>query len=277
MKWALSFAVTAALLVLLVRYIEGRSIFFPMKDLTATPADIGLAYEEVTIAASDGTKLYGWFVPRAGADDVVLFLHGNAGNVGHRLDKIRMLNGLGVATLIIDYRGYGRSEGRPSERGLYRDADAAYEHLVRTRGVPAGRIVVYGESLGGAVAVDLAARRTVRALITEGTFTSVPAMVRASLPFVPSAALGSRFDSLSKIGRVAAPKLFIHSADDEIVPYAMGEILYGRAGEPKELMRLRGGHNTAFLDSAAVYITGLRRFVGGLRTPQDPETGRPAA
>ncbi len=267
MKLVFLLIVVAASLVVVLRYIESRSIFFPMKGTTTTPKDIGLAYEDVTFE-SDGYKLHAWFVPRDRAKGMVLFFHGNAGNIGHRLDKLHILNELGLETLIIDYRGYGQSEGRASEKGLTHDADAAYVYLTKTKGVSTDRIILYGESLGGAVAVDLAERKPVAALITEGAFTSIPAMVRASLPFVPTFTLALRFDSLSKIERVSARKLFIHSVDDEIVPYPMGEALYDRAKEPKEFLRLRGGHNTAFFDSVEIYTEGLRRFTESLNKPK---------
>ncbi len=246
-------------LVVVVRYIESRSIFFPMKRITATPKDLGLAYEDVTFQ-SDGQKLHGWFVSCEGAKAVVLFFHGNAGNIGHRLDKLRILNELGLETFILDYRGYGQSEGRVSEKGMYRAADAAYAYLTDTKKIAADRILLYGESLGGAVAIDLAARAVVKALITEGAFTSIPAMVKESLPFIPKFLFASRFDSLSKIDRVSVRTLFIHSIDDEIVPYPMAEILYNRATEPKEFLKLRGGHNTCFFDSVDIYTAALRRF-----------------
>lgn len=260
MKYFLIFVFLVVSLVVVVRYIESRSIFFPMKEVTTTPKDIGLAYEEIFIE-SDGHRLHAWFLPRQGAKAVVLFFHGNAGNIGHRLDKLHIFNELGLETLIIDYRGYGQSGGSASEKGMYRDADAAYQYLIKNKKVDSKRLLLYGESLGGAVAIDLASRVSIKGLITEGTFTSIPGMIKKSLPFVPAFALESRFDSLSKIERVPVRKLFIHSLDDEIVPYFMGEALYSRATGEKELLKLRGGHNTAFFDSLDIYSDGLKRFL----------------
>ena len=259
LKGILYLLAAVVFVVFVIRHIESRSIFFPMKGAPPVPTN-ALPHEDVFFEAADGTKLHGWFVPGDPKAPVVLFLHGNAGNIGHRWEKIHILHAIGVSVFIVDYRGYGRSEGRPSEKGIYKDADAAYAYLTG-RGATAEAIVPYGESIGGAFAIDLASRKPVRALIVEDTFTSVPAMVRRSLPFIPAFCLATRLDSLPKIMRIKAPKLVFHSADDEIVPFEMGEALFQAAPEPKRFVRLRGGHNTAFFDDLSTYRRGLAGFL----------------
>lgn len=271
MKWGFQlssflFWVLAAVLffVIAVRLLERFGIYFPFKKIIADPASVGLSYEDVFFETSDRKQLNGWYIPVRGAEDTLLFFHGNAGNIGHRLEKILLLHDLGVNVFIFDYRGYGQSQGSPSEAGLHRDAEAAYEYLTKKRGLQSEQIIPYGESLGGAVAVHLAAGKKVKALVTEGTFTSAKDMARIVLPFVPPGILASRFDALINIKNVDCPMLIIHSLDDETVPYELGEKLFGAASRPKKLLQLRGGHNTAFLDSRQEYLRGLRDFFQGL-------------
>jgi len=249
-------------MVVIIRQIEGHSIFFPMKGIPAVTEN-SAAHEDVFFETADGKKLHGWFIPASAVNDgapVVLFLHGNAGNIGHRWEKIHILHALGVAVFIFDYRGYGRSEGKPSEAGIYKDTDAAYAYLTGRNILP-DKIIVYGESIGGAFAIDLAARKSVKALIVEDTFTSVPAMVRRTLPFIPVFVLATRLDALSKISKVRVPKLIFHSVDDEIIPFEMGKALFDAAAEPKRFVQLRGGHNTTFLDDFETYKSGLMKFL----------------
>lgn len=254
-----------AILVIIIRQIESRSIFFPTKGI---PEDSGQAitHENVFFETDDGKKLHGWFVPAASGDaaSVVLFLHGNAGNIGHRWEKIHLLHDLGMAVFIFDYRGFGQSEGRPSEQGIYKDTDAAYVYL-NDRGLTPEHIVVYGESIGGAFAADLASKKKVKALILEEAFTSVPAMTRKILPFIPTIALATRLDTLSKIPNIRAPKLIFHSVEDEIVPFEMGKALFDAAAEPKKLIQLHGGHNTAFLEDSERYKNSLAAFFSELQ------------
>jgi fermentation-respiration switch protein FrsA (DUF1100 family) len=261
MKCVLWAALILFSLFLLSRYIERHNIYFPMKEVHAAPDIIGMPYEEIFFSTSDGIRLHGWFIPGEGASWTLLFCHGNAGNVSHRLEKLMFLRDLGLSIFIFDYRGYGKSEGEPGERGLYRDADAAYEYVTEKRRVSPDRVILYGESLGGAVAIDLAARRRVKAVITEETFTSIRAMARLVYPFMPPFMIRSKFDSLSKIAKVAYPKLIIHSVDDEIVPFSFAERLFDAAHPPKKLLKIRGSHNTAFFDSEDLFTKGIRSFL----------------
>ena len=260
--------IAAAVYLLLIAqlyFLQHRMVFLanlPGRELTATPADLGLAFEEVSLTTADGVRLHGWFVPAPGARTTLLFLHGNAGNISHRLDSIAIFHELGLDTLIIDYRGYGRSEGRPSEAGTYRDAAAAWEHLVRERGVDPRRIVVFGRSLGGAVAARLAAERPAAALIIESCFSSALDMARALYPWLP-ARLITRLDYpvAADVARGGRPLLVVHSRDDEIIPFAMGEAIYRAARGPRELLELRGDHNGGFLRDRTRYRDALGAFI----------------
>lgn len=260
----LAVVAAAAILVLLLRRAEPWLIYFPTRDLVATPSAVGLRYEDVWLRAADGTGLHGWYLP--GDGPTVLFLHGNAGNISYRLDKLRVLHELGAAVLIIDYRGYGRSEGRPDEAGLYEDARAAYAWLL-DRAVPASAIVVYGESLGTAVAVDLAAGRDVAGVILEAVFTSAADVARELYPGVPvHRVLRTRFDTRAKVARLEAPLLVLHSQDDELFAVGHAEAIVTAAGQGGRLVRLRGGHNDAFQVSATVYREALREFLAAARS-----------
>jgi uncharacterized protein len=264
MKIAIRLILFIVVIIVAIRYMERKSLYFPMKHITNTPSSAGLDYRDEYFETSDGKKIHAWFIPRTDAELTVLFSHGNAGNIGHRLDKIKMLNDIGFNVFIYDYRGYGISKGSPSEKGIYEDAYAAYEYLVYKLNVPNNNIILYGESIGGAVSIEVALNRHVRGLITESTFTSVKDMVRAAFPLIPHFIFSSRFDSLSKISDIKCGKLIIHSIDDEIVPFSQGERLFAAAGEPKRFLRIRGGHNTAFWDSMKEYKEGIKSFAESL-------------
>ena len=241
-----------------------RLVFFPARALDGgTPAALGLAYEEVALTAADGVRLHAWWVPAPAARRSVLFLHGNAGNISHRLDKLAVLAGLDASVLLLDYRGYGRSEGTPDEAGTYRDADAAYAWL-RGRGVAPETIVAYGESLGGPIATDLAAHQSLGGLVLESAPTSILAVAQHHYPMLPVRwFLSVRYDALARLPRVRAPLLVLHSPRDELVPFAMGEALFAAAPGRKRLVRLDGGHNDGFIVAAEIYQAALREFLLG--------------
>jgi fermentation-respiration switch protein FrsA (DUF1100 family) len=243
--------------------LQRKMIFFPTSALTYTPADVGLHYEDVHIQTSDGVALHGWLVPCAGAKATLLFFHGNAGNIGDRVENVKRLHDLGLQVFILDYRGYGRSEGRPSERGLYEDAQAAYAHLASRDDVDPERIAIFGRSLGGAVAVDLSSRVPCWRLILESTFSSAPDMAARMIPFLPMGRLiTERFESKSKIDKVSAPLLQFHGTQDEIVPYALGERLFQAAREPKEFVPIRGAtHNDTYLVGGRPYFEKIKQFL----------------
>ena len=239
--------VALILVSLVVRYmliLDRMMIYFPQRGLEATPDSVGLAYEDVYLTASDGTRIHGWHIP--GRSNVtLLWFHGNAGNISHRLDNIFIINQrLGVGVFIIDYRGYGLSEGKPSERGLYMDADAALDYLISDLGLDLERdVVLLGRSLGAGVAVEMAARHRVRRVILESGFTSVREMAESSDSKLPIALVlllfEARYDSISKIGRVESPVMILHGDRDDTVPYWMAEKLYTAANDPKTLYPIR--------------------------------------
>ncbi len=254
------------LLLLAVMYVfQSRLIHLPGvpgREILSTPERIGLDYEDVWIRTEDGVRLHGWFLPGAENRPFLLFLHGNAGNISHRLDSLRIFHQLGLNVLIIDYRGYGQSEGRPSEAGLYRDARAAVAWLEDQHGVDAGQLVLFGRSLGAAVAGRTAADLGAGALILESAFTSVPEIAAELYPIFPVRRLARfQYDTRAALGHVDAPVLVVHSPDDEIIPFAHGERLYAAASEPRMFLELEGGHNDGFLRSGRHYVDGLERFL----------------
>ncbi|TDJ12321.1 MAG: alpha/beta hydrolase [Gammaproteobacteria bacterium] len=259
---AASFYVLLALMLFL---FQDKMVFLPNmpgRTLTATPKDAGFDFEDVTLETSDGLKLHGWYVPAAQARGVVLFLHGNAGNISHRLDSIAIFHELGLDTLIIDYRGYGRSQGKPSERGIYLDAEAAWHYLVSSRGVAADRVIVFGRSLGGAVAAWLANQYTPAALIIESSFSSALDIARKLYPFMPVRLITRlEFPVSLHVSRLQCPLLVVHSRDDEIIPFTMAEAIYESAAEPKSLLEIWGDHNNGFLLSRDRYLSGLNEFI----------------
>lgn len=256
--------VATAFVVMYLRYFEHKSLYFPTKEIEFVPGDIGLPYEDVYLDTSDGIKLNAWFVPAKDPEWTVLFCHGNGGNIGHRIDKIEILNKLGLDIFIFDYRGYGKSSGRPSEQGLYRDAKAAYDYLVYRKRILPERIIVYGESLGGAVAVDLTTKRKTKALITESVFSSTKDVAKVVYPFFPAFIISSKFDAVSKIKNITTPILIIHSRGDEIIPFDQSLKLLKASPEPKKHLVLKGSHNTCYQDSKDLYISGILEFLQNL-------------
>lgn len=263
-KNALHILLAIVFVFLYFRYIERRTLYFPMKEIEIRPVDLGMPYEDVYFNTDDGARLNAWYIPSQNSKYVLLFFHGNAGNISHRLEKVMLLNQLGLSCFIVDYRGYGRSSGRPNETGLYKDGEASYDYLVGECKISPENIILYGESLGGAVAVEVASKKKLRALITECTFSSTRDVSRAVYPFLPTVFISSKFDSASKIKNIGVPKLIIHSQNDEIIPFEQSKKLYRLSPEPKRHLVLMGGHNTCFLDSKDLYLSGIREFLEGL-------------
>ncbi len=264
------------LLNLLFWVLQPGMVFYPTRPLDATPADWGLPFEDLSLTSADGEALHGWFVPSPGAAKTLLFLHGNAGNVSHRGASVEIFHRLGLNVLIIDYRGYGRSSGTPSEDGVYLDARAAWDYLVTERKIAPQDILIFGRSLGGAIAVDLAARVPAGGLILESTFSSAGDVARHLYPLLSRLVrLRMPFDSERKIGGVSAPLLMLHSPRDEIIPYALGRRLFDAAPEPKRFADLIGGHNDGFLLSQPAYEQTLAEFLAGLPALRErpPSTG----
>ncbi|MFO1012073.1 MAG: alpha/beta fold hydrolase [Planctomycetota bacterium] len=213
---------------------------------TTEPKDHGLPGEALFLKTDDGVRLYAWLVPAERPRGAVLVLHGNAGNVENRAEHARAFHDLGFTTLLLDWRGYGASDGRATEEGTYRDARAGYDYLVRALGFETARIAVFGESMGGGPAVELALEKPFGSLILQGAFTSVPDLGAKYYPWMPVHTLARvRFANLEKIARVPMPVLLLHSKDDEVVPYAHAEALLAAAQPPKSLVTLSGRHDDA--------------------------------
>jgi hypothetical protein len=235
--------------------------FYPMRAIETTPAAWGLAYEDVSFAAADGTRLHGWFIPAPGAQATLLFFHGNAGNISHRGDSIAIFHRRGWNVFIFDYRGYGKSDGTPDEEGLSADGAGAWRYLTETRGIAPRDITIFGRSLGAAVAVKQAADAPPAALILESTFSSARDFAHRVFPILSRLVwLRYDFDSAARIKQVTCPLLVLHSPEDEIMPFALGEKLFAAANEPKQFVRLRGDHNSGFLLSQPGYEQALAQF-----------------
>lgn len=241
-------------IVALLFLFQSRLIYYPQigREISITPQSYGLDYESVNIRTEDGETLHAWWVPAvgrmAGMRGIILFFHGNAGNISQRIDYLLMFSRLGYATLIVDYRGYGLSSGEPTEQGTYNDALAAWQWLEQIRGAKPMDIIIAGESLGGAVASWLAVQHAPRALLLMSTFTSVPDLAAQIYPFMPVRIIARySYDSLSNIRSVNVPVLIAHSRDDDVVPFAHGQALFAAASGPKQFIEMRGGHNEAFI------------------------------
>lgn len=259
---ALACLIFYAGMLLLVYFLQDRLLYFPLKDIDVTPAALQLAFEEVRLTTDDGQTLAAWWIPAEKERAVLLFCHGNGGNISYRLDSIDIFSRLGLSVLIFDYRGYGGSTGQPSEKGTYRDAESAWRYLVDVQKKKPEKIICFGESLGGAVAAEIAMRHESGGLIIMSSFTSIPELAGRLYPFLPIKLLSKfRYATIEKIANIAAPKLIIHSPDDEIIPFEQGRSLYEKAAHPKQFLQIKGGHNEGFLVSGNLYVQGLKDFL----------------
>ncbi|HEU0220572.1 MAG TPA: alpha/beta hydrolase [Gallionella sp.] len=251
-------------LALVLYFFQARLVFYPEtgREIITTPAQAGLRYEDIRLTTGDGLSLHGWYVPAPQPRGTVLFLHGNAGNISHRIDSLQMFHRLDYSTLIFDYRGYGNSSGSPSEQGTYRDAEAAWRYLTEQRRIPSCRIVLFGESLGGAVGAWLAARQKPAALVIASGFTSVPDLAQHFYPYLPVRWLARlRYDTEGSLRAVAAPVLIAHSPEDEIIPFEHGRALFAAANPPKRFLDLAGGHNDGFIFMRESWVKALGDFL----------------
>lgn len=263
------FAGALLLLVLLVSLwtqLERLFVFFPTSELRYTPGQVGLDFEDVYFTTEDGRRLHGWFV--AGSNDTTwLWFHGNGGNMGYRVEEMVLIHRrLGVNQFIFDYRGYGRSAGKPSEQGIYRDARAALDYLRSRPDVLPEKIVYFGRSIGAAVAVELATSSPPRGLVLVAPFTSLGDMAAVAYPWLPlRRLLGNRYNSLALLPRVQRPLLILHGDQDEIVPLSQSERLFQAANAPKSLKVLPGaGHNDTYIAGGSFYWDALREFLDTL-------------
>lgn len=251
------------LLILLSMYLfQAKMVYHPTKEMWADPSAAGLPYEDVAFETTNGLQLYGWFVSAGDSALTILFCHGNAGNISGRLETIRLLHDLGLNVFIFDYRGYGRSEGTPSETGTYRDALAAWRYLTQTRGIEDEKIITMGRSLGGSIAAWLAAHKDPAAAIIESSFTSAAQLAAGLYPWLPVRWLIKYdYNTLAYLQDIKVPVFMAHSRDDEIVPFHHGKILFEAARKPKMFVELRGSHASGFLETEIKYRRQLRAFL----------------
>ncbi len=250
-------------------YLQQPSMtFFPYKKLEQTPQDWGLEYEDVQLETVDGVSLHGWYIPRSGSHGVqktLLFFHGNAGNISHRRTSLEIFHRLGLNVFIFDYRGYGNSQGKPDEEGLYKDARAAWLYLTEQRGIKQDDIILFGRSLGGVVAAELAAEVQPGALILESVFSSARDVANVIFPVLSRLVLlRYDFNTVAYVRQVACPVLVLHSPDDEIIPSRLGEKVFQAAKPPKFFVRMRGGHNSGLRMSQPEYEQAVGVFVSGI-------------
>jgi len=257
------FFVLGLLLLNIWMYFQQPNMtFYPSRELDQSPASWGLDYDDVTLNTADEVQLHGWYLPSPQSEQVLLFFHGNGGNISHRRDSIEIFHRLGLNVLIIDYRGYGQSEGTPDEQGLYQDASAAWRYLTDQKGFANDQILIFGRSLGGAIAARLASGVQARGLILESTLSSARDFARDVFPILSRLIL-TRYDfnTVAYIQHVNYPVLVLHSPEDEIMPFHLGEKVFQAAHEPKRFVRMQGGHNDGFLQSQPGYEQELDRWL----------------
>jgi len=263
LTWLLIIAVGLFVVFWLYLYFnQGRMVFMPIKELVLTPDVMDIPYRDIYIPITDNEKIHAWYFPDGESKKAVLFCHGNAGNISHRMETVEFLKGYRVNVLLFDYRGYGLSDGSPTETGVYLDTRAAFDWLVNDRGYKPEDIVVFGRSLGGAAAVDLAANTVCGGLVVESSFTSAYEIGKAMFPYFPVRyLLRFRFDSVNKIKEVSCPVIIMHSPDDEMIPFEMGRKIFEAAREPKSFVELRGGHNSSEYFENTAYREALQNII----------------
>ena len=261
--WIAGVIVGGYLIILLLLYLfQTNMVYHPTKKLWTDPSKAGFVFEDVSFQSSDGLTLHGWLVPADSNNPTVLYCHGNAGNISGRMETIRLLHDLGLNVFIFDYRGYGQSEGSPSEQGTYNDALAAWNYLRFDQGLESDNIIVMGRSLGGSIASWLGARKSPAALIVESTFTSAADLANEIYPWLPVRQLIKyEYRTKNYIRKVKVPIFMAHSREDQVVPFQHGEALFKIAPDPKNFVELRGSHGTGFLDSGKKYREALQQFL----------------
>jgi fermentation-respiration switch protein FrsA (DUF1100 family) len=240
-------------------------VYRPDREIIKDPFSIRLYFEEIMFKASDGTGLSGWFVPVKNHKGVILVLHGKSGNISTRLTFLYYFSRkLGLSTFIIDYRGYGKSEGRPGEEGTYLDAEAAWKYLTEIRKIKPGDIIIFGRSLGGPIAARLAGKVKARALILESTFTTIKDIVTQMYPYLPVKRFFKfEYPTIDYLEKVQSPVLIIHSSEDDYIPFSHAMKLYSAANKPKQFLKIKGSHSNNYLKSEDIYIEGIKSFLFG--------------
>lgn len=246
----------------IISLLQRKLIYKPSSDIHRTPDELGLPWEWVEFNTSDGLRLSGWFITCENDRGTLIFCHGNNGNISNRIEVAEIYHRLGFNVLLFDYRGFGRNDGRPNEKGTYRDVDAAWRYITEDRGITPERIVISGKSLGGPIAAWCAAQHTSAALIIESTFTSMHAIGIKLYPWLPVRALLTfSYNTREYLRHVKCPVLIVHSVDDQLIPFSHGENLFRNAPEPKEFLRISGPHGNGYLQSGQEYIEGVEGFL----------------
>jgi len=249
--------------ILLYFYLnQDELIYYPTQDIDRTPQSIGLEYSNIEIDTPDGVRLHGWFTPCDSARGIIILFHGNAGNISNRVSSVEIYHQMQFASIVFDYRGYGKSSSKPSEEGLYSDAEAVYRYVIDSLNFDKSKIIFHGRSLGGAVAIHSTMKFQPKLLIVESTFTSIRDLGKDLYPYLPIGLLSrSKFHSFDKISNIHCPILLIHSRDDELINYSHAEKLFARADHPKEILTIDGTHNDGARDNPEIYQKGLSDFI----------------
>ncbi len=257
-----------ALICLFMYFFQKNLIHIPYEQLITHPMEFGMEYEEVNLSTPDNARLHAWFIPHRDARYTFWIFSGNAGNKSYMMDSIRLIHDLGHSVFIYDYRTYGPSSGRLTEQTMYQDTELVWDYLTRSRDIPAEQIVLHGRSLGTAMATWVASKTKPAAVILESGFSSMTEMARSLYGWLPiQLLLRWRYDNLSRIQKISAPILFIHSPDDELVPYVHSQRLFDAATAKKEFIEISGNHLEGFMNSGDIYTEGIERFINDLESP----------
>lgn len=255
-------------------FMQSSFLYSPVKELPYNPGDLNLPFEKIVLTTEDGLKLAGWYVPAENAEVTILFCHGNGGNMTHRLDTINLINELGLNCFIFDYRGYGNSQGKPTEEGTYLDAHAAWKWLTLEKHIASESIIIFGRSLGGCIAANLATKVKPRGLVVESTFTSYVDIGQKFYPYMPIKWFASfSYRTVDFVRDVNCPIMFFHSRNDEIIPFEFGQKLYDIANEPKQFTEIFGSHNDGFLFSGDIYRKSWIDWLDYLKNPEANSKG----
>jgi len=249
------------ILLILIYSFQSKLVYFPSKDIDTNPKSIGLEYESIIFESDDKTKLHAWYIAKKDAKTTILFLHGNGGNISHRLDSIKLFNSLQMNVFIFDYRGYGNSGGTPSEQNTYDDAKSAWDYLLKNKMLKAEDIIIFGRSLGGAIAANLGSDLRPKAIILESTFSTAKEFVSNVYPFVPEFLIHFSYETTKYLKKINYPILVVHSEDDNIIPFKFGEAVFKNANEPKSFLKITGSHNYGFIQSKHLYVPALKNFL----------------
>lgn len=248
-------------LIGLMFVIQDKLLYHPVDAIHETPSSIQVEWEDVYFTTGDGVRLNGWYLPHDDSEYVVIFSHGNAGNISRRLHFLEMMNASGISVFIYDYRGFGKSEGTPDEKGLYKDIEAAWEYLTMERSYDPSRIILFGRSLGGSVSAYLAQHVQPAGLVLESAFTTLEDVASEAYPIVPSRLVRSVYPTVRYLSQTSSAVMIMHSREDRLIGFHHGRELYEQAPDPKIFVELRGGHNNNFVESRAIYFKAWQEFL----------------